>query len=295
VQINKSGRVAMTAMASPAIALYLAFIVIPLVLAVYLSFTNWNGFAPHPGFVGTQNYTRALRDQEVIHASEVTAIIAGAGTLLCNVLGLGFALVLQKSTKINSVLRSILFYPYVVSPLIVGFLWAAILGTYGVVNSILTAHGHSVVPFLSSPKWALWSVVFVVVWATFGFNVVLYLAGLQTVPKDLLDAARVDGAGPVRLLRHVTLPLLAPIVTINVVLTLVGLIRTYELVLSLTGGEPAGTTRTIAFLILFESFQNNKLGFGSAQAVMLMVVTSILAIVVIMFRRRREADLGGGA
>ncbi|WUV04612.1 sugar ABC transporter permease [Actinoallomurus sp. NBC_01490] len=205
-----------------------------------------------------------------------------------NLLGLGFAVLVNGTSRVNRFLRVVLFYPHVLSALVVGFLWSAILGTTGAVNSLLTAHGGSVLPFLSDPTWALITMIAVLVWAGFGVNVVLYLAGLQAVPRSLVEAARIDGATRWQVFRHVTLPALGPVVTINIVLSLVTLLKTYDLVVSLTAGGPAGQTQTIAYLILWNSFHDNKLGFGSAQSVVLMIVTGILALAVTRMRRRGE-------
>ena len=193
----------------------------------------------------------------------------------------------------NSLLRMILFYPHVLSALVVGFLWSAILGTTGAVNSFLTGHGARVLPFLSDPAWARASLVAVLVWAGFGVNVVLYVAGLQSVPRSLVEAARIDGASRWGVFRHVTLPSIAPVVTVNVVLSLITLLKTYDLVVSLTAGGPAGQTQTLAYLILWNSFHDARLGFGSAQSVVLMVVTAALALAVTRLRRR--ADQGAMA
>jgi multiple sugar transport system permease protein/raffinose/stachyose/melibiose transport system permease protein len=145
-----------------------------------------------------------------------------------------------------------------------------------------------VLPFLSNPRWALLTLIGVIVWAGFGVNVVLYLAGLQTVSKDLLEAANIDGASRGQVFRHVTLPALAPVVTINLVLSLVTLLKTYDVVVSLTDGGPAGSTQTAAYLILSDSFANSTLGLGSAQSVVLMVITGALALSVARLRSRAD-------
>jgi multiple sugar transport system permease protein/raffinose/stachyose/melibiose transport system permease protein len=128
----------------------------------------------------------------------------------------------------------------------------------------------------------------VVVWSQFGMNVVLYLAGLQTVPESLLEAARVDGAGRWQTFRAVTWPMLAPSVTVNIVLVLVGLLRVYDIVLALTDGGPAGRTNTFAFLILNGSFKTDKLGYGTAQGITLMIAIAILALGITTLRQRAE-------
>ncbi|MCO8277766.1 sugar ABC transporter permease [Actinoplanes sp. TRM 88003] len=264
------------------------FMLAPIALAAYLSFTDWDGLSPNPQSVGWDNYAQLLRDSDVGHAAVVTLIVTVVGTLTCNIAGLGLALLLNGPGRLNGVLRAVVFYPYVIGPIIIGFLWSAILGANGAIAHVLGNAGHSPLPFLSDPTWAVGSIVAVVVWSQFGVNVVLYLAGLQTVPPALHEAARVDGAGRWQTFRSVTWPMLAPSVTVNLVLVLVGLLRVYEIVLALTNGGPAGRTNTFAFLILSESFRTNHLGYGAAQAITLMVVIAALALGLTALRRRAE-------
>jgi raffinose/stachyose/melibiose transport system permease protein len=275
-------------MVVPATVVFVVMLVVPVGLAIYLSLTDWDGYSAQPKIIGGSNYTHLFSDPVMRHAAFVTLLVAVAGTAGMNLLGLGFALLVNGTSRINRFLRVVLFYPHVLSALVVGFLWSAILGTTGAVNSLLTAHGGSVLPFLSDPTWALITMIAVLVWAGFGVNVVLYLAGLQAVPRSLVEAARIDGATRWQVFRHVTLPALGPVVTVNIVLSLVTLLKTYDLVVSLTAGGPAGQTQTVAYLILWNSFHDNRLGFGSAQSVVLMIVTGILALVVTRMRRRGE-------
>jgi multiple sugar transport system permease protein/raffinose/stachyose/melibiose transport system permease protein len=270
-------------MLAPALVLLALFMLVPIAIAGYLSFTDWDGLTPSPSPVGWANYLRLLSDVDVQHAAVVTLVITVVGTVGCNAAGLGLALLLNRRNRFTSLLRAIVFYPYVVGPIIIGFLWSAILGADGVIaNALIPA------PFLSDPVWAVGSITFVVVWSQFGVNVVLYLAGLQTVPPNLLEAATVDGASRWQTFRAVTWPVLAPSVTVNIVLVLVGLLRVYEIVLALTGGGPAGRTGTFAFLILSSSFRSNQLGYGAAQAITLMVVIGALALGVTALRQRAE-------
>ncbi|MFG1910193.1 carbohydrate ABC transporter permease [Kribbella sp. NPDC048928] len=280
-------------MVGPALVLFVVMLVVPVCLSLYLSLTDWDGYSANPAFIGLKNFVNLTHSAEAIRAGWVTLLIAAVGTVLLSVLGLGFALLVNGASRLNAFFRIVLFYPHVLSALVVGFLWSAVLGTSGVVNGWLTSKGSDVLPFLSDPNWALVSLIAVLVWAGFGVNVVLYLAGLQTVSKDLLEAARIDGASKRQTFFSVTLPSLAPVVTVNLVLSLVTLLKTYDLVVSLTGGGPAGSTQTAAYLILWDSFHNNALGFGSAQSVVLMVVTAGLALTVARLRAR--ADQGVSA
>ncbi|MEQ7127754.1 sugar ABC transporter permease [Actinopolymorpha sp. B11F2] len=275
-------------MTVPAVTAYTALLVVPIGVAGYLSLTDWDGYSADPGLVGLANYVRVFADPEVVRAAAVTFVVAAAGTAALNLLGLALAVLVAAASRFHTFLRLVFFYPHVLSVLAVGFLWSAILGTNGAVNSYLTSRGAEVLPFLSDPEWAVGTMIAVLVWAGFGVNVVLYLAGLQSVPAELVEAARIDGADRWQVFRNVTLPALRPVVTLNLVLCLITLLKTYDLVVSLTGGGPAGATQTVAYLILWDSFHASELGFGSAQSVLLMVVTAALALSVMRLRARSD-------
>ena len=275
-------------MLAPASILVGGLIVIPLFIALYLSFTNWDGFTLPAQFVGGHNYIRLFQDPAVLHSVGVTLLITAIGTIACNVLGLGLAIALNRNTRLNAFLRVLVFYPYIIGPVILGFLWSSILGTDGAVNSVLGQLKLAQLPFLSDPTWALVTVICIIVWSSFGVNVVLYLAGLQTVPESLIEAATIDGASPWQTFWRVKLPMLAPTVTVNIVLVVIGLLRVYELILALTAGGPAGSTQSFVYSILSSSFQNSQLGYGAAQSIVLMVAIIIASVGITAGRRRSE-------
>jgi ABC-type sugar transport system permease subunit len=273
-------------MMAPPVVLVVGLIVVPIGIALYLSFTDWDGFTSPPHLVGFRNYIRLTQDPAVRHAAFLTLLITVAGTIACNVLGLGVALLLNRNSRLNAMLRVLVFYPYVVGPVILGFLWSSILGTDGAVNAVLgTRHA---LPFLSDPTWATVTLICVIVWAGFGVNVVLYLAGLQTVPDVVLEAAKIDGATAWQTFWRVKLPMLAPTVTVNVVLVVIGLLRVYELILALTAGGPAGQTQSFVYNILTSSFDNSQLGYGAAQSIVLMIAIIAVTVGITAARRRTE-------
>ncbi|QUQ72472.1 carbohydrate ABC transporter permease [Kutzneria sp. CA-103260] len=271
-------------MLAPPLLLVVALVIVPIGIALYLSFTNWDGFTNPPKMVGLRNYEQLAKDPAVLHAALFTVIVTVVGSIGCNVLGLGIALLLNAQTRVNSLLRVLVFSPYVIGPVILGFLWSSILGTNGAVNSAL---GRTL-PFLSDPTWATATVIGVVIWSSFGVNVVLYLSGLQTIPESLIEAARLDGASPWQTFWRVKLPVLAPTVTVNIVLAAIGLLRVYEMILALTAGGPAGKTQSIVYSILTSSFENTQLGYGAAQSIVLMVLIIAVTIGITATRRRSE-------
>jgi ABC-type sugar transport system permease subunit len=275
-------------MVGPALLMVAVFVLVPIVIAIYLSLTNWDGFTIPPKFIGLENYRRVFIDPEVMHAAGLTFAIAVVGTVACNVLGLGVALLVNRNSRVNSFVRVLVFYPYVIGPVILGFLWASILGTNGAVNAVLESLGNDRLPFLADPQWAVITLIAVIVWSSFGMNVVLYLAGLQTVDESLIEAATIDGATPWQIFWRVKLALIAPTVTLNAVLAAIALLRVYELIVALTAGGPAGSTQSSVFNILTTSFARSQLGYGAAQSVILMLV--IIVVTVALTRVRRGAD-----
>ncbi|MFD2026276.1 carbohydrate ABC transporter permease [Promicromonospora aerolata] len=278
-------------MTVPAAAVYTGLTVVPVGFAVYYSFTQYNGIPSQPPtWVGLENYARIIQDPigDLRPAVWVTTLIAVVGAFLVNAAALGLALLLRRTTPFNTFARVVMFYPHVLSALIVGFLWQAILGPQGAVNNLLESTGQSSLPFLADPDWALATLIAVIVWAQFGVQLVLYLAGLQAVSPELQEAARLDGAGGIQVFRHVTWPALAPTVTVTIVTSVLSLLKVYDVVLGLTNGGPGDATQTWAYEVLAVSFANNKVGLACAQAVLLVLVAGILSFTIIALRRRAE-------
>lgn len=275
-------------MTAPAVIIFLAMFIAPMILAFILSLTDWNGFSLNLNFVAIKNYEEAFKNPRTTDAAIFTAILAIVGTLFCNGLGLLMAVLISGPGKLNTIARTIFFYPYIISSLIIGFLWSALLAPRGVINNVLTQIGIDPLPFLTDPNAAKASVIFTIIWSHYGFNMILYIAGLKSIPAEYTEAAIVDGAGPLARFRKITIPLLATVVTVNLVLTLVGLLRVYDVILSLTDGGPAAKTQTIVYQILNESFINNKLGLGAAQSIVLLVITAIIGFGITLARRGAE-------
>lgn len=279
-------------MMGPAVLLYTLMTVVPVGVAIYLSLTDWDGFST-ASFTGLDNYKHLFDDPSSSDAWYVTGLIAVVGTVLMVGLGLVYALALKGRSRTNSFFRAVAYFPHVISALILGYLWAAILGTNGAINNTLAKFGIEPLGFLFDERFALVSLIAVIVWAGFGFNVVLFVAALQTVPAELLEAAAIDGASKRQINLRIVIPMIAPVVTVATVLNLVGLIRAYDIVVSLTAGGPAGSTQTFTYLILARSFEGTKVGYATAQAVFLMVVSAVLALLVTALRNRQDQAATG--
>lgn len=275
-------------MAGPAVLVFVLMFIIPMILAFVLSLTDWNGYSLNFDFIGLENYRFAFKNPRTVDAAIFTGIVALVGTTLCNVVGLAVAVLIAAPGRANTVLRTIFFYPYIISSLIIGFLWSAMLQPNGVANSLLAHVGVGPLPFLIDPTWAKGSVIATILWSSFGFNMILFIAGIKSVPNEYYEAATVDGASRWQQFRAITVPLIAPVLTVNLVLTLVGLLKVYDVVLALTDGGPAAGTQTIVYQILKDSFARSELGLGAAQSVVLLVVTAVAGLAVTFARRRAE-------
>ena len=264
---------------------------IPFVLTVRYSLTKWNGISKNPEFIGFDNFKQIFTgDANFSAASWFTVKYAILYIILVNVIAIVLAVILDSKLKSKSFLRAAFFIPYILSLVIVGFIWKFIFmqGFESLGNSTGWAFfGKS---WLGEPGLAFISVLFVSIWQSVGFYLVIYIAGLQSIPDDMKEAAVMDGAGPFRRFFSITLPLLAPSITISVFMALTNSIKVFDVILSLTGGGPGGTTYSVAYDIYRDTFQNNLYGYGTAKALVLFVAVLIITVVQLTIFKRREVE-----
>lgn len=264
---------------------------IPFVMTIRYSLTKWNGISKHPKFIGLDNFKQIfMGDANFASASWFTVKYAVLYIILVNVLAILLAVILDMKLRSTTWLRAAFFVPYILSLVIVGFIWKFIF-MQGF-ESLGASTGWSIfgLSWLGEPGLAFISILFVSIWQSIGFYLVIYIAGLQSVPDDLKEAATVDGAGPFRRFFSVTLPLLAPSITISVFMALTNSIKVFDVILSLTGGGPGGTTYSVAYDIYRDTFQNNLYGYGTAKALILFVAVLVITIVQLAIFKRREVE-----
>jgi len=274
----------------PAIAFYAVIVVVPNLQGYAFSFTDWNGLRPDVSFVGWTNFARVFDDPGTIKAL-VNTIVFTLGTMVGqNVFGLLLALGCNSLIKSRYVLRLVFFLPVVLTPIVTAFLWSYLLNPQGTINDTLVSMGMGWAQqdWLGDPGLALGSVILASVWQGVGFTMVIYLAALQGVPSDLIEAAALDGAGPVRRLLTVILPLINGAVVINILLTLTGGLKQFDLVFAMTSGGPAESTQTLGFLIYKNAFVNLDYPIAVAQGVVLTLIVAVVAIVQIKVTSRKE-------
>ncbi len=275
------------------ILLYALMSIVPLFLAFYFSLTNYNLLYSSSDFIGIENYVKLGKDQAFFSSLRITFILSIAVTFTVNFLGLLIALMLNYKDWYHSLLRTLFFIPQVLSAVIVSFIWKILLTDRGLINVFLEQIGLIKEPihFLGLPNMALFSLGMVVTWQLLGFSAVIYLASLQSIPPELVEAASIDGASRTQQFRHITWPLIAPGVTINMVLILIIVFKLFDQVAVLTGGGPAGATETLSYYIIRMGFTANRTGYASAIAVVLFIVITLLSSIVVRFLKQREVEL----
>lgn len=263
----------------PALALYAFVVLVPSGRGVYYAFTNWDGLGRSFSFVGPKNFGSMLTDPDALQVIGHTLVIAGAITVIQNGFGLLLALAVNTRIKSRNVLRVLLFAPAVVTPVVTGYLWRYLLAPDGAVNSVLDLVGLSSwqQDWLGNPTLALWSVVALVVWQFGGYSMVIFLAGLQSIPQEIGEAAAVDGAGRFRRFWYVTRPLLAPALTINLMLSIIGGIKLFDQIYALTGGGPGHATDSMSTLIYKDAFTLGEFSYSIALAVVLTIIVAVVS------------------
>lgn len=265
--------------ALPALVLFAFVVLVPSARGVYYAFTNWDGLDPHFSVIGLENFANIPHDPSAVQAVWHTLLIAVAITVIQNGVGLLLALGVNSAIKSRNVLRVLLFAPAVVTPIVTAYLWRNLLGPQGAVNSLLNMVGLASwkQDWLGDPHLALWSIVAVIVWQFAGYSMVIFLAGLQSVPKEIYEAAAMDGCGPVRRFWSIIRPLLAPALTINLMLSIIGGIKLFDQVYALTGGGPGHATDTISTLIYKDGFTLGEFGYSIALAVILTIIVAVVS------------------
>ena len=265
----------------PAFILFTVFFILPILGGVGISLTNWTVSRPSiTRFVGLKNYITMFQDDDILLAFKNTAIFTVAIVILRNLFAILLALALVKKLYTRTYLRTIFYIPAVLSYVVVGIMFTAMFQMNGTFNQILNAFGIPCTKeWLASGDTALLMVIVEDVWKWTGFHMIIYIAGLQAIPTDLYEAAKIDGASAVRTFFSVTLPLLIPSLTINVTQAIIGGFRVFEQVLTLTDGGP-GHQSTVVSMMVYEYFGRGFYGKSTAISMMLSVIVLFVTLAV---------------
>ncbi|HWG23266.1 sugar ABC transporter permease [Actinospica sp.] len=290
---QRRGDPALTALALLTLGLYILFIIVPVIMSGWKSFTDENPLLAQTRFIGLANYREMTHDSTLAASLGFTLGLAAVVTLLANAAGIGFAILLNQTSLSFRVMRMLAFLPQVISGVIVGFVWRYILAEDGILNHLLTALGIIAQPisWLGTPDLAMFSVGLVATWVLTGFTTVVHLAALQSIPVEMYQAAKVDGASRWQQFRWITLRMLAPGTTISVTISLITMLKLYDIIAALTSGGPAFATQSTALYIINLAFTDDRFGYASAVAMLLLAVSAVVALSVTGLLRRREVDL----
>jgi len=279
--------------ALPAVLVVLAFRYAATGAGTWYAFTDWDGISPSAKWIGLDNFRHIFEDPASRGALEHTLELAFAFVFVANAIGLGLALALNRTLKTRGLLRALFFAPVVMSSLAVSYIWQFIFSYTGPLNRTLGAVGLDSLqrPWTGDPDWALWTIFVVLVWQFVGLSMVMYLAGLQGIPDELDEASAVDGASSWRRFRKITLPLLAPAITVSVTLSTIYGLGVFDQVFALTGGGPVDASETLATQIYKQTFAFGRFGYGTALSLILTVLITILALAQLAILRAREKRL----
>lgn len=278
----------------PAAAIYSLFAIYPSISGLYYSLTNWDGISPSYRIVGLDNFRNIFQDKLFYRALENSFVFALIVVVFKNGLALFFAILLDKKMKLTGFFRSTFFVPAVLSAIVVAYTWVTIFnpvfGSWQIVFEALGMPGIAKLDLLGSAGTALYTVAFVSVWQNMGYAMVIYLAGLQTIPAELYESAEIDGAGRWKKFQHVTFPLVFPAITINLILSSINALKEFDLVYILTGGGPFDSSQVIGTAIYKIAFETNRFGYGIAMSLVLFLIIATISLGQLWYLKRREVD-----
>lgn len=274
---------------APALIALFMVVIVPLLYGIYYSFTNWDGIN-EPVFQGFTNYIKLLKDQSFRDSLWFTTKFAIVSVILINVIGLSLALLVTQKIKGNNLLRTIFFMPNLIGGLILGFIWQFVF------ISAFTAIGEKVgikalEGWLSTTKTGFWGLVILTAWQMSGYIMIIYIAHLESIPEDVLEAAKIDGATSFQRFRYIIFPLVAPAFTVSLFLTLSNSFKLYDQNLPLTGGAPYNSTQMVAMNIYNTAFVNNNMAFAQAKAVIFFIIIAIISLTQVYYNKKKEVEM----
>ncbi|MDU4695229.1 MAG: sugar ABC transporter permease [Paenibacillus sp.] len=274
----------------PALILFVAFFIYPIFTAINNSFTSWNGISKHMNYIGLDNYLMAFEDQAFWKSVRNNVYFILFSCLIQVPLIVFFSLLIANVKKLKGLYKTAVFMPSIMSTAVIGILWGFIYNPdYGLMNELLGLFGISPVYWLSDKNWAMISILITNAWQWTGFYIVMVLAAILAIPRELDEAAAIDGANGIQRAFRITIPLIMPIISVVVMLSVAGAMKAADIVLVMTKGGPAGSTDVMATYMIRYAITSFRHGFGNAIAVLIFVFTIIItALYQILVVRRTE-------
>jgi len=272
---------------SPNFILFAVFTFWPLVYSFYLSFVKWNMISPTKKFVGLENYVRMINDPVFWQASKNTLYLALGTVFIKLAIALALALLLNQKLAARSLYRAVIFSPTFTTSVAIAMVWTWIFDPfYGLMRVPLNFIGLASPNWLGDVHWSLPSIMIVTIWYGLGYDMVIFLAGLQAIPQDLYEAARVDGASGWKLFRHITFPLLSPTTFFLVVTSIISAFKTFDIVAVMTQGGPLNSSNVYIYYLYQNAFKWFKIGYASAQAIVFFLVILAITLAQVQLSKR---------
>lgn len=276
----------------PSLFIFINVVIIPFVMGIVYSFTNWNGFAfKGSAFVGFRNYAIAFGDQKFMDAFWLTTKYTFVMIILVNIVGLSLALLVTSKIKCKNFFRGVYFLPNLIGGLILGFIWKFIFTKFFEQFGQITHTEKIFFNWLDEPTTAFWALVIVGVWQMAGYVMVIYIASIESISEDVMEAASIDGANNWTKFKKITLPLIAPAFTISLFVTLSSSFKQYDTNLSLTNGGPFGSTELVTMNIFSTAFSYNKYAQAQAKSIIFFLVIMVITVIQIYTTKKREVDM----
>lgn len=276
----------------PALFAFVNVVVIPFVMGITYSFTNWKGFAfKGSAFIGLTNYISVFKDKNFLLAFWTTAKYTLAMIIFVNILGLALALLVTSKLKSRNLLRAVYFLPNLIGGLILGFIWQFIFTKFFEQLGQVIHSSKIFFNWLNNPTAAFWALVIVGTWQMAGYVMVIYIASIENIPPEVMEAAEIDGANWWIKFKTITLPLIVPAFTVSLFVTLSGSFKQYDTNLSLTNGGPYGTTELITMNILHTAFGYNKYAQAQSKAIIFFLVIMVITVLQVYTTKKREVEM----
>ncbi|WP_199563426.1 MULTISPECIES: carbohydrate ABC transporter permease [unclassified Oceanispirochaeta] len=276
----------------PAVLLFTVFIVYPFLEGIRIAFTNWNGFSQSYDYVGFKNFIYLIQDKNMYTASWNTMIYGFGSTLFQQILGLLYALLLNKMIFGRNFARTFIYLPVLIAPVIMGYMWYFMFQyRYGALNDVLALVGMDPLDWLAKGRRAISLIVFVNTVQFCGVSMVIYLAGLQTIPTMYYEASQIDGASPVKQFKHITMPLLRPAFITSVTLNLIGGLKLFDAIKAMTNGGPGYASHSLSTLIDYTYFRSQSAGYSATMGILLFVMILVFTLIIQKLSARQEVIL----
>lgn len=276
----------------PLLIIFTIIVVVPFVIGIYYAFFQWDGISANPMvFNGFDNFIRLMDDQRFLRSTWLTVLFTVLSVITVNAVGLTFALLVTSKLKLANLARTMLFMPYLIGGLILGYIWQFVfLDVFTLIGDV-TGLDSLFFNWLNNEDFALFALVLVFTWQMAGYVMIVYIAGLQGIPGEVVEAAKIDGASGWQRFSRITVPLLMPAFTISLFLTLSYGFKIYDVNLSLTGGGPANATELFAMNIYNEIFGYNNYGYGQAKAIVFFVIVAAITLTQVYLTKKREVEM----